>query len=198
MVTRRKLVASACGLAALSLAPRVLHATPIAVSHAGISGVAQGSSNLCWLASAAMLMSWKKKAPVSMADAASQLGGAYKQLYDKGEPLQLSSFRDLAAKLQMTPAGLASFAISWWVDKIKKGPMMLAGYTPNTQRMGHAVVLSGMKGDSDNPASIAVETWDPNSGKKTTANFMELIRFYEGLAPAASQPEVSAPQILHY
>jgi len=199
---RRNFLCSSCIIATWAIFPFATRAMPVSISHSGINGVLQGNANLCWLASVAMLMSWKNKSPISMSSMATTLGDPFEKLFKQsqsdstGGGLPITDVKLLADKLGLKTSGLASFNTSWWVDTLKKGPMMIAGYVKNPARMGHAVVLSGIDGDTNDVNRMGAEVYDPNYGAKIDKDFRQTIAFYEGLADPAV--DAQAPQILHF
>lgn len=184
--------------AALALSPLAAWSKPIDIDHGGtVKAVDQGSANLCWLASAAMLVSAQRGVAVSMAGLAGELGQPFSDLYAAGQrdpskgALGTKLVQPLADKLGARATGLASFDVDVWASMITRGPIFIAGYTPGAQ-MGHAVVITGLAGDTSKHQELVVRLIDPAGGTAKTQKFAALIRFYEGLAKAG------VPQLLQF
>lgn len=184
--TRRSIILAA--LSGLCLT-RLAYAAPLNISHISkIKPVDQGNANLCWLACAAMLQSWKGGgAAVTMENLASQLGGNYSSLLDAGlkDPskggLDGKLLPDVAKKLNMKTEGLKSMTSEWWISRLTAGPIWVGGY-PGSGSMAHAVVLAGIHGQSDSLLKCKIDYVDPNGAQTRTDTFESLIKFYEGLA----------------
>lgn len=184
--------------AALALNPVAAWSKTVDVDHgARIRAVDQGNANLCWLASAAMLVSAQRGAPVSMAAMARELGRPFSDLHaaglrsPAGGALGTELVKPLAVKLGARARGLASFEVDVWAGMIARGPIFIAGYTPGAQ-MGHAVVIAGLAGDTSKQGELVVRLIDPAGGTAKTQKFGALIKFYEGLAVAG------IPQLLQF
>lgn len=184
--------------------PIAAGAAVINISHASkIKKVPQGNANLCWLASSAMMESWKADGKgVSMEAVAKKLGEPYLGLYKEGQKnpdlgsLNLTAVRDLAKKIGLRTGGLKSLTVDWWVKQVTAGPIFVAGYTKGT--LGHAIVLIGLEGEPVDFAMLKATVIDPNGGLQKSMPLTTLIKFYEGLAPSAADPRVVAPQLLFY
>lgn len=180
MVQRRQLiiaVTAACiSRSALAAAVDIDHTNRIVP-------VDQGLSNLCWLASAAMLMSATRGVPVTMAQLAGELGGMWKPMYDTKSAITADRVVPFAAALKVRTDGLKSMTADAWSSLLSPGPILLLGYSSNAQ-MGHAIVLSGLKGDTADFQGLSARVVDPNGGKAYTTSFKDLVAFYEGAALA--------------
>ena len=198
---RRSLVLLLAGCA--SILPRGLRAEKIDVDVGlTLTPVDQGNANLCWLAAAAMMRSWQEAgASVSMSQLATELGPPFRQIFEEGQAnpstgaLPLSLVNPLFKKLGLRGTGLQSFKISWWVERLKTGPVFLAGYATSAV-MAHAVVLVGLRGDTADFPSLEVRIVDPAGAIRRSATLGSVIKFYEGLAGPAT--DASAPQILYF
>lgn len=195
-ITRRSFLCSAA--VALVAVPLEGLAKAIDVDHGPkIKPVNQGNANLCWLASAAMLVSAKRGMPITMATLAKELGAPYDDLYTAGQQsenggaLSTSLVKPLADRLRMKTDGLKSFTVDAWAAKIGAGPIFVAGFTEGA-KMGHAVVITGLIGDTTKYEELKVRLIDPDGAKPKVQNFKETIKFYEGLASAG------VPQLLFF
>ncbi len=186
MLNRRDIIISA---GAASLAPFAA-AAPVAIDHSNkVYAVDQGISNLCWLASAAMLMSAARGVPVTMAQLAGELGGMWKSMYETKAPITADRVQPFAKALKVRTDGLKSMTADGWAKLIGPGPMLLLGYTPGAV-MGHAILLAGLVGDTNDFKGMNAMVVDPNGGTKSTKPFQALVKFYEGAA------SVGVPQLM--
>ena len=178
---RRHFLVSAAAVG-LSLPAR---AAPVDIDHTyKFRAVDQGDSNLCWLASAAMLMSSVRGgAAISMAELAGELGQPWKEMFQKKGSIKANQVVALAAKLKVRTDGLKSMTADAWASRVAAGPVLLLGYTPGAT-MGHAVMLAGLKGDTSEFKTLTARIVDPQGGKPRNSSFADLIRFYEGAASA--------------
>lgn len=180
MLKRRDIIISA-GAASLS---RIATAAPVSVDHSQkVYAVDQGTSNLCWLASAAMLMSAARGVPTTMAQLAGELGGMWKSMYDTKAAISVDRVEPFAKALKARTDGLKSMTPDAWAKLIGPGPVLLLGYTPGAL-MGHAIVLAGLTGDTKDFKGMKAMVVDPNGGAKSTKAFPALLQFYEGAASA--------------
>lgn len=89
-----------------------------------VKPVSQGNANLCWLATAAMLMSFRRLIPVSMVGLAIELGAPFKSLYEAAQQdpsqgaLRTNQVKLLATTLDVRTEGLKSFTIDAWVEMV--------------------------------------------------------------------------------
>ncbi|WP_430300791.1 papain-like cysteine protease family protein [Ralstonia insidiosa] len=152
-----------------------------------VSAVDQGTANLCWLASAAMMMSAAVKRSVTMGEMAEFLGDPYSQLYRQGVTapgggaLSVRDVPELARRLGLNASGFASFDVPWWVQALRFGPVMVFGIDKGG-RMGHVKILSGLDGDDSSFDGLRASGVDPNGGTQFRQPFGELIAFYERAA----------------
>jgi hypothetical protein len=180
MIKRRDIVLSASAATLSGL----VTAAPVSIDHSGkVYPVDQGSADLCWLASAAMLMSAARGVPVTMPQLAGELGGMWKSMYDAKSPITADRVEPFAKTLKVRTDGLKSMTPDAWAKRLASGPVLLLGYTPQA-RMGHAVVLVGLTGDTTDFKGMTAKVVDPNGGTKSTTSFPTLIKFYEGAASA--------------
>jgi hypothetical protein len=201
--SRRAVVAAGLAASVGSWSWVALAATSIDHS-SKIKTVNQGNANLCWLACMAMLGSWQRGgSPVSMEDAAKRLGPPFFDFFTIGvkDPKQgalpLSLVSLLAKTAGAKAEGLKSLKTTWWVERITAGPVLVAGYSAGAV-MAHAVLIVGLSGDVGKPEDITVTLVDPDGAVKRTKKFLELIAFYEGLAPTAADPNVVALQLIYF
>lgn len=178
---RRALILAACS-ASLAVPAR---ASLVDIDHTyRIKPVDQGVSNLCWLASAAMLTSSMRGGiPIGMSQLADELGEPWRSMYQKKSAILATQVTAFSKKLNVRTAGIGSMTTEAWIRTIEQGPALLLGYTPKAA-MGHAIVLSGFKGETRNFETIVARTIDPNGAKTSTTSFLKLIEFYEGAASA--------------
>jgi len=147
-----------------------------------------------------MLLSWKRKKALSMADVATELGSPFATLHAEGlnNPsrggLPFPLVKELASRLWFTAEGLQSFTTTWWISRIGAGPLFVGGYEKNDS-MGHVLLVTGIQGNKSDIASLQVSLINPNSGKAEKRGFRAFIEFYEALAGSATQGRV--PQILY-
>jgi len=186
MINRRDIILSA-GAATVS---GLVTAAPVSIDHSGkVYPVDQGSADLCWLALAAMLMSAARGVPVTMQQLAGELGEMWKSMYDAKSPIAVDRVEPFAKALKLRTDGLKSMTADVWAMLLAPGPVLLLGYTPQA-KMGHAVILAGLAGDTADFKGMTAKVVDPNDGNRLTTSFSTLIKFYEGAAPAG------VPQLL--
>ena len=200
-ISRRAIVMGST-LASFSAAANT-QAMTFAVDHTSkIKNVDQGNANLCWLAAAAMMHSWRNGgAQVSMGPLAAAIGEPFRALFDRaqGDPrrgeLFLKQVKPLAIRLGLRTDGLRSMDIDLWVNRIAQGPVWIAGFTRGGA-MGHVLLLAGIAGEPTNQEKLFLTVIDPAGGKTQRQSFASVISFYEGLAGPASKE--MAPQLLFY
>lgn len=157
-----------------------------------VSAVDQGSANLCWLASSAMMMSAAVKRSVGMREVAEFLGDPYLRLYHEGTTksgggaLYLDDVPELAKRLGLEANGFASFDLAWWVEKLRLGPVMVFGVNKEASTMGHMKVLSDLSGDASSTETLTATVVDPNGGEEMNQPFVDFIEFYERASSAAT------------
>lgn len=184
MIQRRSFL-----IAAVTALPLGAIASPVNIDHSfKVSPVDQGNANLCWLASAAMLISASRGVPVTMTQLASELGGIWKSMYDAKSEITADRVVPFAKALKVRTDGLKSMTTDGWAKLLASGPVLLLGYTPRAV-MGHAVLLAGLKGNTVDYAGMNAIVVDPNGAKTITTSFKNLIEFYEGAA-AANIPQL--------
>ena len=180
MINRRDIILSASAATVSGF----VTAAPVSIDHSGkVYSVDQGSADLCWLASAAMLMSATRGVPVNMQQLAGELGGMWKSMYDAKSPIAADRVEPFAKALKLRTDGLKSMTPDAWAKRLAPSPVLLLGYTPQA-KMGHAVILAGLAGDTADFKGMTAKIVDPNGGTKSTTSFPTLIKFYEGAASA--------------
>ncbi|MDM0053920.1 papain-like cysteine protease family protein [Variovorax sp. J22R115] len=172
------------GVLALAALLGSAHAAPVAIDHSKrLTPVDQGDSNLCWLASAAMMVSWKESRKVDMGQLAAGLGNPYADLFKNMAPASPALVKALAAKLALTTRGMQNFTPQWWIDRLRAGPIWVGGYEAGA-KMRHVRVLVALVGDSTTPNEMTAIYVEPAGGKLVPTTFNELNKFFEAIAKA--------------
>lgn len=151
--------------------------------------------DFCWLAAAAMIVSWLGLRPITLESTANWLGGDYRKLYRDGAGLPVDMVPELATRLTMMTAPLASLNPKWWEEKIVYGPMILIGMT-DISPGPHARVVIGM---SRNPVfgNTRVKYIDPLDGIVSSRSMAALQRFYDTL-PSGHLTLLPPTQVLYF
>ncbi|MBN3823095.1 hypothetical protein G3O00_05625 [Burkholderia sp. Ac-20384] len=179
---RRRLMAGAA-LAGLVTAARAI---PIDGVARAIPAIDQGNANLCWLAGAAMLVSWQSGKTISMNTLAHALGPEFLWLYQQGlrssaaGGLPFKLVEPLARAIHADTARLASFDIPWWTERLRNSPMLIFGWDTNAT-MAHVRILASLSGDTSIGKSMWATLIDPAGGIVKNEPFRDVIAFYEGL-----------------
>jgi len=114
------------------------------------NAVAQGNTNLCWLAATAVMDSYKAKKSVTMGEASARLGGEYVLKQAQGIALQFSELDAWLAAGGFNKEQQLCFGAEGWEKLLKAhGPLITLVDGSNDARaaIDHAVVVVGIDGD---------------------------------------------------
>jgi hypothetical protein len=174
-------------LAAIVLWISPLYAASVSVDYSReVPRIDQGGSNLCWLAAAAMMVSWKERGDIDMRGLANRLGPPFVDLFSNGSGANWHDVDLLARRLALRVSGLSSVPTSWWVARMKDGPIFVAG--ADGRLLAHARVLVQMNGDDASSARLKVTYIDSNGGRLKTSTLAEVIAFFERLPATGTAP----------
>ncbi|WP_341318715.1 papain-like cysteine protease family protein [Paraburkholderia sp. IMGN_8] len=151
--------------------------------------------DLCWLAAAAMIQSWLAQRSVTLADAAQRLGRDYESLFAAGAGLPPAKIPDMAAKLNMKTAPLATLHPDWWAQQMTCGPMILIGMTEISPGP-HARVLLNI-GPGTDIEHTSVKYIDPLDGTVYLRSMAARQWFYATL-PLQHPDKVPPTQVLYF
>ncbi len=199
---RRRMIAGAALAGLATATTTVARAMPIDGVARAIPAIDQGNANLCWLAGAAMLVSWKSGTAISMRALAEALGGDFLPLYRAGmrSPaaggLPFPMVGKLATEIGATTAPLASFDLPWWSDRLRTSPMLVGGWSQGAT-MAHVQLLASMSGDIAPGKPTWATVIDPAGGIVRNEPFGEVIAFYEGL-PKHNLGKTPMPRLADY
>ncbi|MEI5996282.1 hypothetical protein H3V53_03390 [Paraburkholderia bengalensis] len=152
-------------------------------------------ADFCWLAAATMVLSWLGVRPTTLESTANWLGGEYRRLYHDGVGLPVDMIPEMAARLAMATAPLASLSLEWWEEKIVCGPMILIGMT-DISPGPHARVLIGMSREAGS-GELRVKYIDPLDGSTSSRSMRVVQRFYETL-PIGHISQLPPTQVLYF
>ncbi|MGE8445883.1 MAG: hypothetical protein ACN6O1_06670 [Comamonas sp.] len=111
MINRRNVILSVSAATVSGL----VTAAPVSTDHSEkVYPVDQGSTDLCWLASAAMLMSAAKGVTVTMQQLAGELGEMWKSMYDAKSPIAVDRAEPFAKALKLRTDCLKSMMVDVW------------------------------------------------------------------------------------
>jgi hypothetical protein len=151
--------------------------------------------DLCWLAAAAMVQSWLARRSVSLSEAARRLGQDYELLFAAGEGLPPAKIPQMAAKLNMRTAPLASLHPDWWAQQITCGPMILIGMTEISPGPHARVLLSICPGTDIEHTNV--KYIDTLAGTVYLRSMAALQWFYATL-PLQHPDKVPPTQVLYF
>jgi ABC-type bacteriocin/lantibiotic exporter with double-glycine peptidase domain len=150
--------------------------------------VAQVNDTACWAASLQMILTYSRKQSVDQNAIAKAVGFTLDDLYGWTELQKAFDYWEFCVK----PA--ASFLPKGWRVLLKEhGPLWVV--QRSGENITHAVVLTGMSEDEENPTMFVNDPWPPGEGKVSYVNFTEFEKIFE-------EVEVEHPryvlQILYY
>lgn len=115
-------------------------------------------------------MSAARGLPVTMAQLAGELGGMWKTMYDTMSAITADRVEPFAKALKVRTDGLKSMTPDAWSNYVVRSPVLMLGFTPYA-RTGHAIVLAGLVGNTDDFKGMNAMVVDPNGGTKSTKPF---------------------------
>lgn len=144
-----------------------------------INLVDQGRSNLCWLATTATLLSWKRFVPMDMKATAKLLGTKYESLLSQGASLPATLISDFMGRAKFVALAGQSRPASAWEGLLKKHGLLAVGVdadSPNNY-MAHLITICGVAGDGslDGTQFMII---DPDGGVKKSLSFREFGKMY--------------------
>lgn len=92
-----------------------------------INPVDQGDSNLCWLATTATLLSWKRLVPMDMKATAKLLGQKYESLLSQGAPLPANLISDFMSRVKFAALAGQSRPANAWEGLLKRHGLLAVG-----------------------------------------------------------------------
>lgn len=144
-----------------------------------INPVDQGDSNLCWLATSATLLSWKRLVPMDMKATAKLLGQKYESLLSQGAPLPANLISDFMSRAKFAALAGQSRPANAWEGLLKRHGLLAVGVdadSPNNY-MAHLIALYGVKGDGSLDGT-QFKIIDPDGGVKKSLSFRQFGRMY--------------------
>ncbi len=164
-----------------------------------VDPVAQQKSMDCWVAAAAMLISWKKAEPVSEDDGAAAAGGAYQVLYLTDAGLRGEDISGLAQKLGLRVEGPQSFGPDGYYKLLKdRGPLWIGTAIFGANRTyKHVRVVRGISGDGTGDGTI-LSILDPDGGRDYTETVTQFAAELEEIANLDFHDPSLQPQVIHY
>lgn len=139
---------------ALSLGARSLGADDIDLAEVAL--IPQPDKNACWAASMAMLLSWRRRASFSPETLANEVGGSLASSYSWDLLKAVRERYGFTMIQQPSNTSLYHTPRQWadWLRDYGALWVVIVGAP-------HAVVLAGIRGDLDNPASVQVKVLNP-------------------------------------
>lgn len=144
-----------------------------------INPVDQGDSNLCWLATTATLLSWKRLVPMDMKATAKQLGPEFESLLSQDAPLPATAISAFMSRAKFVALAGQSRPVTAWESLLKKHGLLAVGVdadSPNNY-MAHLITLYGVKGDGTLDGTH-FKIIDPNGGVKKSLTFRQFGEVY--------------------
>lgn len=149
-----------------------------------IDPIDQGQSNLCWLASTAMLFEWRKNQSMSMNAVAALLGEPFSTRAKNDNKSNFIAFSEV--DLLRENAGFIMeaqqcFAANGWADLLKsRGPLfVIADFSDNEgQRIAHAVVVTAIHGDGTADGTV-ISFIDPNGATNENMSLADFSGVFE-------------------
>lgn len=141
--------------------------------------VDQGNSNLCWLATTTMLLSWKSQLSMDMKATAKRLGPEFEALLAKGEALSQNNFTLFLKRSGLIGLVGQSRPAKVWEQLLKTHGLLAVGVdtdAPNNA-MAHLVVLQEIVGD-ESLDGTRFNLIDPNGGVSKSVTFRQFGALY--------------------
>ena len=171
-------------------------AAPIDLSH-NVPAINQGSSDLCWLAGASMLISSKEGKTVSMDEIAKRAGSEFEKLAKEKKPLHFDQMAGFIKAIKVTAEAPQNYTAKGWADLFRAhGPLWVGGWDKGA-RMAHVRVIKAMKGDDSHTSKVSVTYVDPNGAKEVTTTLTAFIESYENFAIQTGVAN-NTSQVLHF
>ena len=153
-----------------------------------INAVDQGQSSLCWLATTATLLSWRRMTLLDMKATAKELGAEFEALYAHKAPLSASMIGTFKKRARLITEAGQSRPAKTWEDLLRKHGPVAVGIDADApgNYMAHLVTLYAIKGD-ETLKGTRLKFIDPAGGKKLDLTFGEFGKLH-GAADAVNAP----------
>ncbi len=150
--------------------------------------VAQVNDKACWAASLQMILTYARKQSIDQNEIAKAVGFTLDDMYGWTELQKAFEHWEFCVKPP------ASFLPKGWRALLKEhGPIWVV--QRSGEKITHAVVLTGMSEDEENPSMYVNDPWPPGEGKVSYVDFSEFEKIFE-------EVEVENPryvlQLLYY
>lgn len=144
--------------------------------------IKQPTENSCWATTLTMIISWKEKKSLPIANVMKRFGPKYVQLFDQSktigielkDELELYKTAGIEVERQLNPS------IEGWSDYLKEfGPLAVTiDARPPYGGTVHSILVTGIFGRKD-AKKTSISFIDPKTGKEQLMDFMAFIKMYE-------------------
>ena len=148
-----------------------------------IAHIKQDNTMACWAAVSTMLLSWKKQALLSIAQAMESVGVKYLQMYYENTGISAADKPAFVSALGAVAEAPAIHSVQQYIDWLNSyGPLWVTidADSADGAFSPHAYVLIKMTG-TGTPDGVGTNMVfiDPDTGNETTRTFLDFIKIFE-------------------
>lgn len=166
--------------------------------------IPQDKSNACWLASSAMMKSWKTGIHYSITDTLTELdasGTDFSSIYNNNQGLVFDDNKIIAQTIGLTSLPPASYTLEYLTSLLNNSPIMAVIMASSGSNIAHIIVITSFIGDGT-PEGTLLLINDPlpiNKGKNYTIAFNDFLnKFEQVVAFENSFPDTDLTSQLFY
>lgn len=148
--------------------------------------IPQDKTNACWLASAAMMKSWKDGKIYSLPETAAKLNSGaflFSKIYQENQGLPFSYNVQLFQSLGIRQLPPASYQLSYIISILKRSPIAAIIMNRSSLAISHFVVIVGYSGgDSVDTTKFKInDPWPVGKGKTYEITFRDFVTKFENV-----------------